>query len=211
MTDYTPKYRLLKTIAVFIILCINPGFSYAKELQVGSWGGNVRSGPGTNYSKIGILGNGDPVVILKKIKTGGNDFPWFKIRLTNGATGFQWGGVLCGYSREISGTFGVCKQDNRSTPRNYTCSEQNSIRSLNNKINTKVTFFSGQTMNKFEIYWIDYNGNKQLVEIIGAEDSITMNTFLSHPWLILSVSPNGTKTCHSLVRGSSMQSHWLLR
>ena len=42
---------------VFSALILSVSVSEARELQVGSWGGNVRSGPGTNYAKIGSLQN----------------------------------------------------------------------------------------------------------------------------------------------------------
>jgi uncharacterized protein YraI len=68
---------------VFSALILSVSVSEARELQVGSWGGNVRSGPGTNYAKIGSLQNGDPVVITKKLSSAGAEYPWFKIQYGN--------------------------------------------------------------------------------------------------------------------------------
>jgi len=208
---YFSKYNSVFTLMIIFGLLLNVNFTHAKELQVGSWGGNLRSGPGTNYTKIGSLGNGDPVVLLEKIKATNNDYPWFKIKQSDGLTGYQWGGILCGYGRKISGTFGICEKDNRSTPRIFDCNQQNSIRPLANKRDTKITFFVGQTQKQFEIYWINYEGEKRLYKIIKAGTSMTVNTHPSHPWLILSVSPNGFKSCHSLIKGKKKNSQWLLR
>ena len=67
--------------------------SSSSELIIGSWGGNVRSGPSTEYPKIGSLTNGDPVVLLKKQKPASDSFNWFKIAYGNGQVGYQWGTV----------------------------------------------------------------------------------------------------------------------
>ena len=56
-----------KSLMAFLFgLCLLASQTYAEELKIGSWGGNVRSGPSTDYPKIGSLKNGDPVVLLKK-------------------------------------------------------------------------------------------------------------------------------------------------
>lgn len=196
---------------VFSALILSVSVSEARELQVGSWGGNVRSGPGTNYAKIGSLQNGDPVVITKKLSSAGAEYPWFKIQYGNGKVGYQWGGLLCGFRKKINGTFGLCKKDNRSNPRVYDCNSLSSLRSLGNNTGTQITFFIGQTKDKFKIYWLDYEGNKTLYQTMGSGMSWTINTFPSHPWLAVRISPSGKKTCHSLIRGNKNASQWLLR
>jgi hypothetical protein len=185
--------------------------SYASELKIGSWGGNVRSGPSADYPKIGSLTNGDPVVLLKKVKSAGSEFNWFKIAYGNGEVGYQWGGILCGFNNEVTGTFGLCNKDNRSTPRIYKCSEQSQLRSLGSKRKTKITFFAGQTHDKFKIYWIDYNSNKTFYSDLSSGMSWTAETYPSHPWAVYRVSASGSETCHSVVRGRKDPSHWLLR
>ena len=190
-------------------LSLNP--SFASNLKIGSWGGNVRSGPSTDYPRIGSLREGDPVVLLKKIRSSGSEFNWFKIAYGNGRIGYQWGGILCGFNKEVRGTFGVCEKDYRSTPRRYKCSDQNQLRSLGAKRDTKITFFAGQTDKDFKIYWIDYNGDKQLYQRLSSGMNWTVDTYPSHPWVVYKLSKSGGETCHSVVRGTKKPSQWLLR
>ncbi len=211
MVIKTLKCSINIGITSFLCLLFVASFAQAEELQVGSWGGNVRSGPSTNYISVGGLQNGDPIVLLDKIKSAGADFPWFKISYGAGKTGYHWGGIICGYNRRIKGTFGLCERDNRSTPRTFDCGQQHSMRSLGSKIETKITFIAGQTKNHFKIYWLDYEGNKKFYRTINPETSWTVNTFPSHPWLVIQVSPNGNEKCHSLLRSEKMPSQWLLR
>ncbi len=56
------KYILVSLIGLVLLA----SQAYASELKIGSWGGNVRSGPSTDYPKVGSLKNGDPVVLLNK-------------------------------------------------------------------------------------------------------------------------------------------------
>ena len=183
----------------------------ASELIIGSWGGNVRSGPSTEYPKIGSLTNGDPVVLLKKQKPASDSFNWFKIAYGNGQVGYQWGGILCGFNNEVNGTYGLCENDNRSTPRSYECFDLNKFRSKGTERKTKITFFVGQTDNSFKIYWLDYNGNMKPYTSLSSGMSWSAETYRSHPWAVYRVLANGSETCHSVVKGKKKPSQWLLR
>jgi hypothetical protein len=185
--------------------------AYTSELRIGSWGGNIRSGPSTEFPRVGSLKNGDPVVILKREKTAGSQYDWFKISYGNGQIGYQWGGILCGFNNKINGTFGLCEKDNRSTPRSYKCSKQNQLRSLGSKRKTKITFFVGQTNDRFKIYWLDYDGNKIHYNYLNSGMTWVVETYPSHPWVVHKVSDSGAETCHSVVRGNRNPSQWLLR
>ena len=190
-------------------LSLNP--SFASNLKIGSWGGNVRSGPSTDYPKIGSLTNGDPVVLLKKQKPARDGFNWFKIAYGNGQVGYQWGGILCGFNNKVNGTYGLCENDNRVTPRSYECSHLNQFRSKEAKRKTKITFFVGQTDNSFKIYWLDYNGRKKAYTSLESGTNWTAETYISHPWVVYRVSANGSESCHSIVKGKKSSSQWLLR
>ena len=185
--------------------------AYAGELKIGSWGGNVRSGPSTDYPKIGGLTNDDPVVLLKKSKQTSDGFNWFKIAYGDGQVGYQWGGILCGFNSKVNGTFGICEKDKRSTPRSYECYDLNKFRSKRTEIKTKITFFVGQTDDEFKIYWLDYNGTKKLYTNLSSGMSWTVDTHRSHSWAAYRVSASGGETCHSIVKGKKKLSQWLLR
>jgi len=201
------KYILVSLIGLVLLA----SQAYASELKIGSWGGNVRSGPSTDYPKVGSLKNGDPVVLLNKKKPASNGFNWFKIAYGNGQVGYQWGGILCGFNNKVNGTFGLCEKDNRSTPRSYKCYNPSKFRSKGNKIKTKITFFVGETDDEFKIYWLDYNGDKKLHTNLSSGMSWTAETHRSHPWAAYRVSANGSETCHSFVKGKKVLTQWLLK
>ncbi|MCF6327446.1 MAG: SH3 domain-containing protein [Devosiaceae bacterium] len=75
-----------------------------------SYGGNVRSGPGTNFSQVGDLSEGDHVVIIKDAGVMMNAYGWFEINYGDGKTGFQWGKLLCS-SSAYSGIYQQCAGD----------------------------------------------------------------------------------------------------
>lgn len=74
----------------------------------GSWGGILRSGPGTNYRKVMSLREGERIVILERTNQFMGDYPWFKIQV-RGRTGYKWGGILCSRGPQIEGTFQQCR------------------------------------------------------------------------------------------------------
>jgi len=201
-----------KSLMAFLFgLCLLASQTYAEELKIGSWGGNVRSGPSTDYPKIGSLKNGDPVVLLKKQKPARDSFNWFKIAYGNGQVGYQWGGILCGFNNKVKGTYGLCENDNRSTPRSYGCFDLNKFRSKENNRKTKITFFVGQTDDSFKVYWIDHNGNKKLYTNLSSGMNWTAETYRSHAWAVYKVTANGSEACHSVVKGKKKSSQWLLK
>ncbi len=104
---------------------VSPGSPAAQTLETGtetpaaaampalpypgqSWGGLVRSGPGTKYRKVGSLKEGDPLVLLEDTGVELNGYNWFKIEY-RGRTGYQWGGLICAKGREVKGAFKICE------------------------------------------------------------------------------------------------------
>lgn len=78
-----------------------------------SLGGNVRSGPGTNYDRIGSLAEGALVSLEENTGTMYDGYPWFRIvqyDMSTGAelmSGYQWGGILCAFN-DVPGVFQTC-------------------------------------------------------------------------------------------------------
>lgn len=71
-------------------------------MEGASWGGSVRSGPGTEFGKIGSLKEGALVELEANTGVQMNGYPWFKITQfdsVGGVTlsGYQWGGILCAF------------------------------------------------------------------------------------------------------------------
>ncbi|MEL6745851.1 MAG: SH3 domain-containing protein, partial [Pseudomonadota bacterium] len=89
----------------------NPGANpnaRAFPVGAGSWGGNVRNGPGTTFSLVTSLAQGEPVTLLSETTVIFNGYPWFEIQFRGGQTGYQWGGILCGTERPVSGIYQMC-------------------------------------------------------------------------------------------------------
>ncbi len=75
--------------------------------QARSWGGIVRSGPGTQYGKIASLNEREPITVLQQTGQYYQDRPWFKISF-RGRVGYHWGGIICPTGRTVPGTYQVC-------------------------------------------------------------------------------------------------------
>lgn len=75
-----------------------------------SLGGRLRSGPGTNFEAAGSLAEGTPITILSNSGVQFNGYDWFEIHTGNGATAYQWGGILCSQNRHIAGIYQQCRQ-----------------------------------------------------------------------------------------------------
>lgn len=71
-----------------------------------SYGGNLRSGPGMEYSDVGSLAEGEPITILEASGVWWNDYQWYYISTPYGDA-YQWGGILCA-SSVYEGIYGVC-------------------------------------------------------------------------------------------------------
>ncbi len=77
-------------------------------MEIGSWGGKVRNGPGMEFKQIGSLSNGDVVHYLETTDIIMNGYPWIKIRFSNEQEGYKWGGILCGINTPMEGLFQTC-------------------------------------------------------------------------------------------------------
>ncbi len=92
-----------KTAAVFLALvigiqapCVIPvssGQAYAyteRQATINASSLNVRSGPGTSYSRVANLAKGTSVVVVNET-TGSDGKQWYQIRFGNGSTGYVLG------------------------------------------------------------------------------------------------------------------------
>lgn len=177
----------------------NNGGNQNKGIVVGSWGGKVRSGPGMGYNRITSLRNGDPVTVLENAGVMMNGYPWFRISFKNGRTGYQWGGIMCGFDGPIQGLYGVCEKDRRNGSNNNSssnsssggnqsgangggCHRQGNIKSKNDNQAITVTFINNSNEHR-SAFWIDYTGQPVHYFDLNPGQRQKQQTFVGHPWM----------------------------
>ena len=208
----------------FIFALFHAPLTYAQGIEAGSWGGKVRAGPGTNFNQVSSLQNGDPVRLLEDTRIMFNGYPWYRISYKGGRTGYQWGGILCGYGNPVGGTFGVCERDNRRAGNSngnnqrhgvqkLSCSAEGRTRSQTGDVATSISF-SAEGENdetQFKIYWLDYQGHRQFYKHIFAGDTYHQSTFMTHPWVVTAPIPGGGEDCLAIYLPASTPQSVVLR
>jgi hypothetical protein len=64
------------------------------------------------------------------------------------------------------------------------CAKQQSLRSQKSSTATSMTFVNKTPAARI-VMWIDFNGSPQQFSILGPGQSFNVNTFVTHPWLIV--------------------------
>jgi hypothetical protein len=73
------------------------------------------------------------------------------------------------------------------------CSRLGSLRSQNSNTKAKLTFVN-KTPESRSIIWVDFNGNTQEYKSLQPGQKWTVNTFLTHPWLVT----DGPGNCYGI-------------
>ena len=74
-----------------------------------SLGGNMRTGPGVSHSRMKPLRGDTRLVILSNTRVSYRGYDWFRVKLADGRTGFQWGGILCSEGEAVEGLKRACR------------------------------------------------------------------------------------------------------
>lgn len=74
-----------------------------------SLGGNMRTGPGVENRRMKPLRGNTRLVILSNTRISYRGYDWFRIKLADGRTGFQWGGILCSEGEQVGGLKRACR------------------------------------------------------------------------------------------------------
>ena len=77
-------------------------------VNAGSWGGNIRKGPGISAKWLRSIPEGEPVRLLGRTSVVMNGYPWFQLQLRNNVKAYMWGGLLCSTGRSVAGIAGDC-------------------------------------------------------------------------------------------------------
>lgn len=84
------------------------GGAIAMNQPAMSLGGRVRAGPGMEYENLGSIHQGTQITLLENTGVMMNGYPWFGIRVFDGQTGYQWGGIICDPHGRVQGVFETC-------------------------------------------------------------------------------------------------------
>lgn len=70
-----------------------------------------------------------------------------------------------------------------SEARRHSCDEAHSMRSVEGSTASELVIVNG-SRDAAEVFWIDYSGQRNLWSTVPAGASVTVQTFLTHPWLV---------------------------
>lgn len=102
----SPFRKMLPGAVAVAMLAAVPAEAQRMDVSGRSYGGKVRAGPGLDHAPVGTTRLGEPITLLERsVRMDGHD--WFRIRMANGRTGFQWGGLMCADGEE-SGVLTIC-------------------------------------------------------------------------------------------------------
>ncbi len=81
------------------------------------------------------------------------------------------------------------------------CPGESSRRSIESTTPAPLTFMNSTDNNEdyYRIYWIDFQGNRQLYTELFPGETYRVDTFLTHPWLITAPVPGGGEDCIGFV------------
>ena len=142
----------VKYVLVLLFFYFQLGIANASGIEGGSWGGKVRSGPGKEFSQVGSLNNGDPVILIESTSIFLDGYEWFKIIYNNNSVGYQWGGILCGFEIKIAGTYSVCEKDNRDSSSLNRAVNYNWVSSSNGSVMLSKMIQGGQNRNNIPLF-----------------------------------------------------------
>ncbi len=114
MVGNRSSFRLCAGLALWSCALSLPATAEERNQESGlpmpgkSFGGVFRAGPSIESPRLGSLKKGHRVTILQNVGNEMNGFDWIKIRF-KGATGYQWGGVLCSQSK-VKGIYQTCTE-----------------------------------------------------------------------------------------------------
>ncbi len=94
-TEVAPAEETVETVEVDDVGEATGDASGAADVLAISLGGNLRSGPGTEFADVGGLDEGTAITLLVDTGISLNGYNWWEIELQSGEIAFQWGGVIC--------------------------------------------------------------------------------------------------------------------
>ena len=70
-----------------------------------------------------------------------------------------------------------------------TVSKEKGLKSENGNVKTRITFVN-RSKQPVKAYWLDYNGERVFYKELKPSESYSLDTFLTHPWLITDLHDN---------------------
>ena len=67
------------------------------------------------------------------------------------------------------------------------CQSEGALRSLSDTERTRISF-RNEGLGRIYVFWIDYEGQRQLYRTLAPGQSQTFQTFATHPWVVTDAS-----------------------
>ena len=83
----------------------------------------------------------------------------------------------------------LCLSDGHAQSRLQEEKRKNSVVSY---VEALVTF-DNQSSKVARVYWINFNGDRELYKTLSPKETYTQSTFLTHPWVVTDAEDNGLK------------------
>jgi hypothetical protein len=74
------------------------------------------------------------------------------------------------------------------------CDREGTLRSLDGYNSTSISF-TNATAETILIYWLDYGGDRKLYSTLAPNQSVKLQTFMTHPWIVA----NKSGVCEQIV------------
>lgn len=80
------------------------------------------------------------------------------------------------------------------------CADESGLRSKNANRKAEITFATpfGGAHNKYDLYWINYEGDRELYNTIYVGQSVVQPTFMGHPWVVTVTGADGGEECYGI-------------
>ncbi len=86
------------------------------------------------------------------------------------------------------------------------CPSEGALRSLSDTERTRISF-RNERFRRINVFWIDYEGQRQLYRTLAPGQSQTFQTYATHPWVVTDASGNCLGVNFADVGTSSVRVH----
>jgi hypothetical protein len=117
------------------------------------------------------------------LKNEGDTYPFRYVRI-----GEKSGNAEGGSPLTTAGSSGLSAAPKTDAP-TETLSNEKGLRSVTGNVKTRITFVN-RSQQPVKAYWLDYEGERVFYKELKPSESYSLDTFVTHPWLITDLHDN---------------------